>query len=75
MRDKKCLVPCDGLYADIEDDSLRQNVMAGTLETIVFEGSFIAFLQVFMQQHKNSVEWQKKWSNSTRNYEMLMIYS
>ena len=29
MKDKTCLVPCDGLYADIADNSLKQNVMKG----------------------------------------------
>ena len=24
LRDKSCLLPCSGLYADIEDDSLKQ---------------------------------------------------
>ena len=26
LKDKTCLVPCDGLYADISDDSLKQNI-------------------------------------------------
>ena len=29
LKDKSCLVSCDGLYADIEDDSLKQNVGKG----------------------------------------------
>ena len=29
LNDKSCLVSCDGLYADIEDDSLKQNVVKG----------------------------------------------
>ena len=29
LKDKSCLVSCDGLYADIEDDSLKQNVVKG----------------------------------------------
>ena len=29
MKDKSCLVPCDGLYADVADNSLKQNVMKG----------------------------------------------
>ena len=29
MTDKNCLISCDGLYADITDDSLKQNVMRG----------------------------------------------
>ena len=29
LKDKNCLVPCDGLYADIEDGSLDENVMKG----------------------------------------------
>ena len=29
LRDKNCWVPCDGLYADIEDGSLKENVMKG----------------------------------------------
>ena len=27
--DDKCLVPCEGLYADIEDDSLKEDTMKG----------------------------------------------
>ena len=30
LKDITCLVPCDGLYADIEDGSLKQNVMKGS---------------------------------------------
>ena len=29
LKDKICLVPCDGLYSDIADDSLKQNMMKG----------------------------------------------
>ena len=29
LKDKSCLVPCDGLYADVADNSLKQNVMKG----------------------------------------------
>ena len=29
LKDESCLVSCDGLYADIEDDSLKQNVVKG----------------------------------------------
>ena len=29
LKDKRCLIPCTGLYADIEDDSLKQNIMKG----------------------------------------------
>ena len=29
LKDQNCLVPCDGLYADILDGSLKQNVMKG----------------------------------------------
>ena len=29
LNDVNCLVSCDGLYADIEDDSLKQNVVKG----------------------------------------------
>ena len=29
LRDKNCLVPCSGLYADIADNSLQANMMAG----------------------------------------------
>ena len=28
MTDEECLVPCDGLYADITDDSLNQKVIS-----------------------------------------------
>ena len=28
LRDEKCLVSCDGLYADIADDSLKQNMIS-----------------------------------------------
>ena len=29
LKDKACLISCDGLYADIEDISLKQSVMEG----------------------------------------------
>ena len=29
LKDEKCLVPCDGLYADIADDSDNQNMKKG----------------------------------------------
>ena len=29
LKDVNCLVSCVGLYADIEDDSLKQNVLKG----------------------------------------------
>ena len=29
LKDKECLIPCDGLYADIENFDLRQITMAG----------------------------------------------
>ena len=29
LKDESCLVPCEGLYADIADDSLRQNTVKG----------------------------------------------
>ena len=29
LKDQSCLVPCSGLYADIADDSQRQNMMKG----------------------------------------------
>ena len=28
LKDKSCLVPCSGLYADIADDSLKQTTQA-----------------------------------------------
>ena len=28
LEDKKCLVPCEGLYADVAEDSLKQNVIS-----------------------------------------------
>ena len=33
LKDKNCLVSCEGLYADISDDSLRQNIAKGKLQT------------------------------------------
>ena len=30
LKDKECLIPCDGLYADIENFDLRQITMAGS---------------------------------------------
>ena len=36
MKDKTCLVPCDGLYADIADNSLRQDMMKGQKASYVF---------------------------------------
>ena len=29
LKDEKCFVPCEGLYADIADDSLNLNVLKG----------------------------------------------
>ena len=29
LKDKNCLVSCEGLYADISDDSLKQNIAIG----------------------------------------------
>ena len=29
LKDQNCLVPCDGLYADVQDGVLKQNVMKG----------------------------------------------
>ena len=29
LKDKSCLVSCEGLYADISDDSFKQNVLKG----------------------------------------------
>ena len=28
LKDEECLDPCEGLYADITDDSLKQNVIS-----------------------------------------------
>ena len=36
MKDKMCLIPCDGLYADIADNSLKQNMMKGQKTSYVF---------------------------------------
>ena len=30
LRDNECLIPCEGLYADIENFDLRQITMAGS---------------------------------------------
>ena len=35
LKDEKCLVPCDGLYADIADDSDNQNMRKGKKSFIV----------------------------------------
>ena len=32
LNDKNCLVTCDGLYADVEDDSLKKSVQTLTQE-------------------------------------------
>ena len=41
LTDKNCLISCDGLYADITDDSLKQNVMRG--ENYNFVENYINF--------------------------------
>ena len=41
LKDKSCLIPCTGLYADIADDSLKQNTQA--FEHHVIEGSVNVF--------------------------------
>ena len=47
MRDKNCWVPCDGLYADIEDGSLKENVMKGWSECLMsFILSFSGFQKI-----------------------------
>ena len=35
LKDKSCLVPCSGLYADIWDNSVKQNMMAGSRMYVV----------------------------------------
>ena len=35
LKDQNCLVSCDGLYADISDGSLKQNVMKGSQSLIL----------------------------------------
>ena len=34
LRDQTCLVPCSGLYADIQDNSLKQTMQAFKQETM-----------------------------------------
>ena len=36
LKDKRCLVPCTGLYADIADDSFEQNVVKGKMLLLLF---------------------------------------
>ena len=60
LTEEECLVPCDGLYADITDDSLNQNVIS--LEQNTMKGLDINCIndkylidqsQVFIQWHKS----------------------
>ena len=49
MEDDSCLVACDGLYADVTDDSLQQKVVEGIIE-LGFVGDLIDYLMVFQLQ-------------------------
>ena len=46
LKDKACLISCDGLYADIEDISLKQSVMEGLYILLHFLKLFSKFLEV-----------------------------
>ena len=41
LKDKSCLVPCDGLYADVADNSLKQNVMKGKNPLNSYHSTFV----------------------------------
>ena len=60
LTDEECLVPCYGLYADITDDSLNQNVisleqntMKGLDSNCINDTYLIDQSQVFIQWHKS----------------------
>ena len=46
LKDKDCLIPCDGLYADIENFSLKQITMAGCGSNILYSSYLNTYYQV-----------------------------
>ena len=59
LKDPQCLLPCSGLYADITDDSLEQNIMQGIQ-------MFFFFFRIFpFQVHlsQGTEHWLKNWLN------------
>ena len=46
LKDKGCLIPCDGLYADIENFSLKQISLAGHGSNILFSSYLNSCYQV-----------------------------
>ena len=36
LKDESCLIPCSGLYADVVDDSLKENMIKGQICIYVF---------------------------------------
>ena len=54
MEDDSCLVACDGLYADVTDDSLQQKVVEGIIE-LGFLGDLISYLTFFQLKKIPSV--------------------
>ena len=52
LKDKSCLVPCSGLYADIADDSLQQTTQAA-FEHNLMKGETLV-LTVFIHRYQVS---------------------
>lgn len=60
LRDKNCLVPCGGLYADVTDDSLKYDVTKGFMCFYAFFSSDgIAGFHLMHQELSNGVTWRK----------------
>ena len=75
LKDKSCLIPCTGLYADIADDSLKQNTQA--FEHHVIEGSvnvfvtpwptYIRFQPANSRAHTAILDTKWYWTQSTKS--------
>ena len=50
LKDKECLVSCGGLYADISDDSLRQNMVEGWWSLSVISFYWSTAFQTILQK-------------------------
>ena len=53
LEDEDCLVPCEGLYADLADDTLKQNMVS--LEENTMKGLDILHLQYLIGQNQDSI--------------------
>ena len=67
LRDKSCLVPCTGLYADITDDNFKQtsqafdqNVLKGNVNLDVLLNPHKSGFHTLTEELNNGVYWMKK---------------